>query len=385
MAAYQVKLPVFEGPFDLLYHLITEQEVDIYDIPIAKITAQYLEYIQMMEILDMDVASEFLVMAANLIEIKSKMLLPKEKPQDFDSGDEFIDEAFADDPRQQLVEQLLEYKRFKLVAEELRDMERRASRIFTRTCDMDIQPEEILEINIGPIELLDVYHTLLRRRLEPPIHRVVLGKLSIIDRIKEIRTALKKFKGEITFARLLKKKATRYDTVISFMAVLEMIKAGEIGCDQNANFEPIVIYQGKKDEKVSEDEYLDEKPDDVSKMPMAKNFKRADDDIKSIKINDIPEELLQFKTPSQLEAERKAAAEAALAAAIEAGLNPETPDLVEANAEGTSATPEAANTVEVAGTVAVETSDSTSPIPNPEPSASVTQSQAPATTTDTEE
>ncbi len=377
MAAYQVKLPVFEGPFDLLYHLITEQEVDIYDIPIAKITAQYLEYIQMMEILDMDVASEFLVMAANLIEIKSKMLLPKEKPQDFESGDEFIDEAFDDDPRQQLVEQLLEYKRFKLVAEELREMERCASRIFTRTCDMNIQPEEILEINIGPIELLDVYHALLRRRLEPPIHRVVLGKLSIIDRIKEIRTALKKFKGEITFARLLKKKATRYDTVISFMAVLEMIKAGEIGCDQNANFEPIVIYQGKKEEKAPEDEYQDEQPDDVSKMPMAKGFKRADEDIKSIKINDIPEELLQFKTPSQIEAEKKAAAEAALAAAIEAGLNPETPDLVEANTEGAPEGAIPADFAEATDSVEAEASDSMSPTLNPESPA--LESQAPET------
>ena len=322
MGAYQVKLPVFEGPFDLLYHLITEQEVDIYDIPIARITGQYLEYIQMMEILDMEVASEFLVMAANLIEIKSKMLLPKEKPQDFDSGDEFIDEAFEDDPRQQLVQQLLEYKKFKAVAQELREREARASRVFTRNCEMDIQPEEILKIDIGPIELLDVYHALLRRRLEPPIHRVVLGKLSIIDRIKEIRAMLKRLKGEITFSRLLKKQPNRYDTVLSFMAVLEMIKAGEIGCFQNANFDPIVIYPGKKEDG-AKDEYIEEAPDDVSKMPVAKGIKRQDEDIKAIKVIEISDDMLYFKTPSQLEAERRMALEADTAN----GLNPVTQDL----------------------------------------------------------
>lgn len=91
MSAYQVKLPVFEGPFDLLYHLIEEQKINIYDIPIAHIAGQYLEYLQMMEILDMEVASGFLIMAATLLEIKSKMLLPKEKPEEIRSGDEDID------------------------------------------------------------------------------------------------------------------------------------------------------------------------------------------------------------------------------------------------------------------------------------------------------
>ncbi|MBQ3644109.1 MAG: segregation/condensation protein A [Candidatus Riflebacteria bacterium] len=327
MSAYQVKLPVFEGPFDLLYHLIEEQQIDIYDIPIAKITEQYLEHIQMMEILDMEIASGFLVMAATLIEIKSKMLLPKEKPQVFESGDEFIDEGYQEeDARSQLVEQLLEYKKFKLIAQELREMERNASRIYTRTSDIERQPEEILEINIGPVELLDIFHTLVRRRIMPPIHRVVLNKLSIIDRMKEIRKMLKEFKGEITFARLLKKEATRYNTVLSFMAILEMIKDGEIGCSQDGNFKPILIIPNAKNKKnkPAEQEYDEDKPDDVSKMPLAKAIKRADDDIRSIKIREIPEEMLSFKTPSEIAAE-KAAAEA-LAATSEETV-PVTPDL----------------------------------------------------------
>ena len=324
MSSYQVKLPVFEGPFDLLYHLIEEQQIDIYDIPIAKITDQYLEHIQMMEILDMEIASSFLVMAATLIEIKSKMLLPKEKPQEFESGDEFIDEAFQEeDARTQLVEQLLKYKKYKLIAQELREMEKKASRIYTRNCDIERQPEEILEIKIGSIELLDIYHTVVRRRLMPPIHRVILNKLSIIDRIKEIREMLKKFKGEITFARILKKEKTRYDTVLSFMAILEMIKDGEIGCSQDGNFKPIfIIPTNKENSKNKEIVDFDDIPDDVSKMPLDKTIKKSKDEIKSIVIKDIPEEMLTFKTPSQIEAERLASIEAAKEETI-----PVTPDL----------------------------------------------------------
>ena len=203
-------------------------------------------------------------------------------------------------------------------------MEKKASRIYTKNSDLERQPEEILEINIGPIELLDIFHTLVRRRLTPPIHRVILNKLSIIDRIKEIRNLLKKFKGEITFARLLKKQTTRYDTVLSFMAILEMIKDGEIGCSQDGNFKPILItpVDKRKSIKPKEAQDFEEQPDDVSKMPLDKTIKKADDEIKSIKINDIPEEMLVFKTPSQIEAERLAAIESAKEETL-----PVTPDL----------------------------------------------------------
>ncbi len=268
MSGYQVKLPVFEGPFDLLYHLIEEQKVNIYDIPIAHIAAQYLEYLQMMEILDMEVASGFLVMAATLLEIKSKMLLPKEKTEEFHDGDLDIDEGFyEEDARAQLVEKLLEYKRFKMVALELREMERSASRIFTRKTDLERQPEEILEINIGPGELLSIYHALVRRRISPPIHRVILEKIGIIDRINEIRALLKAFKGEMTFARLIKNSTGRYETVLSFMAVLEMAKVGELTVVQKANFQPIVLKPvkvGVVPIRAVPEETFEDQPDSVS-------------------------------------------------------------------------------------------------------------------------
>ncbi len=259
MSVYQVKLPVFEGPFDLLYHLIEEQKINIYDIPIAHIAGQYLEYLQMMEILDMEVASGFLIMAATLLEIKSKMLLPKEKPEEMLSGDEDIDESmYEEDARAGLVEKLLEYRRFKLVALELREMERHASRIYTRSTDLERSPEEILEINIGAIELLNIFHALVRRRISPPIHRVVLEKIGILDRINEIRDILKKFKGSITFGKLLKKDASRYETVLSFMAVLEMARTGELAFAQKENFAPIMLRQGSNGKPAAQADLPDE-------------------------------------------------------------------------------------------------------------------------------
>jgi segregation and condensation protein A len=277
MSGYQVRLPVFEGPFDLLYHLIEEQKVNIYDIPIAQIASQYLEYLQMMEILDMEVASGFLIMAATLLEIKSRMLLPKEKPQEMVSGDDDIDGGyFEEDARAELVEKLLEYRKFKLVALELREMERNASRIFTRNTDFERQPEEILEINIGAVELLNIYHALVRRRISPPIHRVVLEKIGILDRINEIRSILKAFKGEVTFQQIIKKNSSRYETVISFMAVLEMTKTGELAFVQKENFAPIVLKHSRADEK-SEEMHLPEDHPDRFENPGIEELAVADD------------------------------------------------------------------------------------------------------------
>lgn len=262
MSGYQVRLPVFEGPFDLLYHLIEEQKINLYDIPIAHIAAQYLEYLQMMEILDMEVASGFLIMAATLLEIKSRMLLPKEKPEEMFTGDDDMDGGhFEEDARAELVEKLIEYRKFKKVAQALREMERNASRIFTRRTDLERQPEEILEVNIGAVELLNIYHALVRRRISPPIHRVVLEKIGILDRINEIRTMLQVFKGEVTFQQLIKKNNSRYETVISFMAVLEMTKTGELAFLQKGNFAPIVLKHCKNSELIEEFDRKENVPD----------------------------------------------------------------------------------------------------------------------------
>lgn len=246
MSAYQVRLPAFEGPFDLLYHLIEEQKVNIYDIPISTITAQYLDYLHMMEILDMEVASGFLVMAATLLEIKSRMLLPRDKPQagEIETGDEDLDGApYEEDARRELVDKLVEYRRFKLMALELREMERKNSRIFTRAGSYDLQPEQILQINLTAFDLRALYEGLVRRRLNPPIHRVVVDRIGLEARIDEIRRVLNdlRHRRDVPFNDLVRGRKDRYDVVLSFMAILEMFKLGECDIAQADNFSPITI------------------------------------------------------------------------------------------------------------------------------------------------
>ncbi len=242
MNAYQVKLPVFEGPFDLLFHLIEDQKLNIYDIPIAQVTAQYLDYLHMMEILDMEVASSFLVMAATLLEIKSKLLLPREPQPEMATGDEDLDEPLpGQDLRTGLVERLLEYKRFKLAALELRNLERGRSRLFTRASSDSRSPLEILQIDVRAGDLLAMYHGLIRRRMHPPVHRVIIDKIGLVERIAQIRKLLQDFHKDLHFVDVLRNRKDRYEVVLSFMAILEMAKRGEIQIRQSDNFKPILL------------------------------------------------------------------------------------------------------------------------------------------------
>lgn len=257
MSAYQVRLPAFEGPFDLLYHLIEEQKVNIYDIPIATITAQYLDYLHMMEILDMELASGFLVMAATLLEIKSRTLLPRDKPQagEMETGDEDLDGGpYEEDARRELVDKLVEYRRFKLMALEMREMERRNSRIYTRAGDYELQPEQILQINVSAFDLRAMFEGLVQRRLHPPIHRVVVDRIGLEARIDEIRRILNSLRRreEIPFRDLVRGRKDRYDVVLSFMALLEMFKLGECDILQADNFSPITIKSSSAEDSVEE-------------------------------------------------------------------------------------------------------------------------------------
>ncbi|MBI3038586.1 segregation/condensation protein A [bacterium] len=242
MISYQVKLPIFEGPFDLLFHLIEEQKIDIYDIPIAQITTQYIDYLHMMDILDLEVASGFLVMAATLLEIKSKMLLPKNHPltqPDFE--DEDNQASREPDARDGLVAKIVEYRRFRLIALELREFERKSSRFFSRNTEYSGRPEEILEIKIDLTDLLHLFEGVVKRRLFPPMHRIFLDRLSLADRIEEIKQILNKSQRPINFNSIIKDSRTRFDIVLSFLAILEMAKSGHVYLEQQANFKPIEI------------------------------------------------------------------------------------------------------------------------------------------------
>ncbi len=214
-AAYEIKLDVFEGPLDLLLYLIKKNEVDIYDIPIALITRQYMKYIDLMKSLDLDLAGEYLVLAATLTHIKSRMLLPVSEE------DEEEDE---EDPREELVKQLLEYKAFKEAALGLDKMNILGRDVFGRdySCD-DTEKDEQPLMEIGIFELVEAFRRISRDAGQKDLMEIDIEKISLSDRINDIVDELEK-RGELTFADLLGGKGNRMRLIYTFLAVLELMK-----------------------------------------------------------------------------------------------------------------------------------------------------------------
>lgn len=241
--AYQIKLEVFEGPFDLLFHLLDKNEVDIYDIPIAKITEQYMEYIATIQKLDLEVASEFLVMAATLLAIKSKMLLPK--PPKISDDIEELDV----DPRDELVERLLEYKAFKQIAEYLKDREQVQERVYTRPNEEEMYLDFFSEENplegIGLFDLLDALKEVLERVVDDVeiTGEVTRDEISIRDKIREVLGRLVFQPNGIRFKDLFRTQVTRVEVVVTFLALLELIKLGKVMVHQSKAFGDIMIYE----------------------------------------------------------------------------------------------------------------------------------------------
>ncbi len=244
----EVKLQVFEGPLDLLLHLIDKNQIDIYDIPIANITEQYMEYINAMQRDDMDVTSEFLVMAATLIDIKCKMLLPKEINED---GEE-------EDPRAELVEKLLEYKMYKYMAFELRDRQLDAGLSWYR--DKNI-PKEVKEYEI-PLDLSEligdatltklnaIFQDLLKRQEDKvdPI-RSKFGNIEKEEVDMDAKTlyikAYIREHSRFSFRQLLEKQHNKTEIIVTFLVMLEEIKLGEIEIEQDSTFGDIMITSRK--------------------------------------------------------------------------------------------------------------------------------------------
>jgi segregation and condensation protein A len=216
---YTVKLDIFEGPLDLLLYLIRKNEVDIYDIPIALITEQYLEYLDLMTVLNLDIAGDFLVMAATLAKIKSKMLLPPSV--DSEEGEE------EDDPRAELMEHLLEYQQYKEVADRLKNRELLEKDIFTRIQIEEHIPE--LDKNSAVIEaslfdLVDALKKVIERKdLPGNLMEVAVEKISVREKIGEILSTVKK-NQQIIFQSLFDGLSTKYEIVVAFLALLELIR-----------------------------------------------------------------------------------------------------------------------------------------------------------------
>ena len=245
--AISVKLEAFEGPLDLLLHLIEKNKVDIYDIPIVEITKQYLEYIQQMQAEDMNVVSEFLVMAATLIDIKCKMLLPAEKDEE---GEEV-------DPRAELVQKLLEYKMCKYMSYELRDRQVDAARTLYREQSL---PDEVKSYR-PPLD----YEELLADMTLPKLHEIFE---SIIkrqeDKVDPIRSQYGNIEKEeidmdmkllyveayarehktFSFRKLLEKQKSKMEVIVTFLIILELMKTGKILISQENIFDDIIITSG---------------------------------------------------------------------------------------------------------------------------------------------
>jgi segregation and condensation protein A len=248
MIHYNVKIDAFEGPLDLLLHLINRLEIDIYDIPVAQITEQYLIYIKTMTELKLDVASEFLVMAASLLAIKSKMLLPKHE----EDLDEFNAEmAYEEDPRDELVERLIEYRKYKEAANDLKSLEEERGLMYTKPpsdlSDLakEKQPEKA-ELNITLYDMLAAFQKLLRRKkLQRPLStKIARQEISIESRMTEIMQELKHLNGRKNFNDLFTIPAKEH-IVVTFLAVLELIKRKEIDVEQYENFGDIFVHAVK--------------------------------------------------------------------------------------------------------------------------------------------
>lgn len=250
MTQYNVKLDSFEGPLDLLLHLINKAEVDIYDIPVAKITDQYMEYIHAMQVLELDVASEYLVIAATLLAIKSKMLLPKQDEQLFDEELDALDE---DDPRDELINRLIEYRKYKEAAETLKDREKERGLLFSKS-PSDMSPyfeeakKEPQRVNATLYDMLDAFGKLLKRKTmkipkQTKIHR---DDFPIERRMEEIIDEINRNNGKTSFLTLFDYEE-RSQLVVTFLAILELMKAKKIICEQDENFTDITICRWGED------------------------------------------------------------------------------------------------------------------------------------------
>lgn len=224
--SYEVELAVFKGPLDLLLHLIKKHEMDIYDIPIAEITTQYLAALDTLQSLNLDIAGEFLVMASTLVHIKSRMLLPLDP--DPDSED---DET---DPRAELVHRLLEYQRYKVAAVALDEYDILGRDVFARSCvesALDEKNDAELEA-IGIFELVEVLRDLLKQTPPEPVHEVVRERLSVAERVSMLLEILKDCQS-LAFESLLSIPPTREELVVTFLAMLELVKLRMVRIMQN--------------------------------------------------------------------------------------------------------------------------------------------------------
>lgn len=243
MEEIKVKLDVFEGPLDLLLHLIKKLEIDIYDIPIADVTEQYMGYIHAMQTLELELAGEYLVMAATLMAIKSKMLLPKQELEI--EEDELVE---GEDPREALVAQLLEYRKFKYAAEILSDKAEERSLYYTKEpMDISQYQETTYELptkQMSTIDLFLAFHQMLekRKKKQPVETTITTDDVSIEQKMSLIRKQLLALPKDGQSFDSFFTSSSKSDVVTTFMALLELMKKGSIRVEQEENYSTITLY-----------------------------------------------------------------------------------------------------------------------------------------------
>lgn len=241
--AIDVKLNVFEGPLDLLLHLIEKNKVDIYDIPISEITEQYLDYIREMEKEDLDVMSEFLVMAATLLKIKAKMLLPVQK-----------EEGEEEDPREELVRRLIEYKIYKYASSKLKKQKEEAEKSFYREQQI---PKQVLAYRepIDPLQVIgdvtleklgEIFQFVMKKRenkvdpIRSSFGEIKQEEIKLEDKIDQVEKFMIQHR-EINFLELLDRQGSKEEVVVTFLSILELMKMGKIHADQDSIGGDIII------------------------------------------------------------------------------------------------------------------------------------------------
>lgn len=258
-SGYQVALPEFEGPLDLLLHLVKRHELSILEIPISFITEKYLEYLDLMRSFNIDVAGDYLLMAATLAHIKSRELLPQQPEEELDEDDE------GGDPRAELIRRLLEYQRYKEAAEQLNERPKVGHQIFPRGSEIEsFEPSELPLAEVGTFALLKALSEVVKRSKVPITYDVVVDRISITDKINDIVDRLVGHRA-LALSQIvanIKPEAIRHEIVVTFLAILEMTRLkmirilqhetdGEIYLSRNAIVTPIV---DKTDDSETKDE-----------------------------------------------------------------------------------------------------------------------------------
>lgn len=245
-AVLRLHLDKFQGPFEVLLYLIKAQEIDVFDIPIVKITEQYIRFLEIMREENLDVAGEFLVMAATLIQIKSKMLLPADMDTD---EEEAIDE---EDPRLELVEKLIEYRRYRDITERLQKLEEERENWYTRNAKPKIErsadEDEMIEVSL--FDLIEAFRGVLRHFTEDVFHTVQVEGASVDDKIAYIEEQLAAHKS-VSWTELFSTCHTRVDLVCCFLAILELTRMGRVKVHQHRAFDEIRLFAAEPESPAS--------------------------------------------------------------------------------------------------------------------------------------